>query len=206
MSFVSNTGLAHYHDKMKTLLNGKANTNHTHNYAGSSSVGGSANSAIKLTNLAGDNNNVGFYDSTDTHILQLGYMQCTSSYDNLTLLISSSFYGAQHGSTDIINIYQDRNADDNVHPVVNRVRMGSSRDFYYTIDNTNKRLYIYAKVTGGNSYGRWLVSTLQIMNASWVTELKKNQTITNAKTISEQLALSNHDHSFITNSEIDAMF
>ena len=31
MSFVSNTGLAHYHEKMKTLLNGKANTSHTHN-------------------------------------------------------------------------------------------------------------------------------------------------------------------------------
>ena len=30
MSFVSNTGLAHYHEKMKTLLNGKSNTNHTH--------------------------------------------------------------------------------------------------------------------------------------------------------------------------------
>lgn len=48
MSYVSNTGLAHYHEKMKTLLNGKANTNHTHNYAGSSSAGGVANSAAKL--------------------------------------------------------------------------------------------------------------------------------------------------------------
>lgn len=48
MSYVSNTGLAHYHEKMKTLLNGKANTSHTHNYAGSSSAGGVANSAAKL--------------------------------------------------------------------------------------------------------------------------------------------------------------
>lgn len=44
MSYVSNTGLAHYHEKMKTLLAGKASTSHTHNYAGSSSAGGAANS------------------------------------------------------------------------------------------------------------------------------------------------------------------
>ena len=30
MSFVSNTGLAHYHEKMKALLAGKSNTSHTH--------------------------------------------------------------------------------------------------------------------------------------------------------------------------------
>lgn len=48
MSYVSNTGLSHYHEKMKTLLAGKASTSHTHNYAGSSSAGGVANSAAKL--------------------------------------------------------------------------------------------------------------------------------------------------------------
>lgn len=31
MSFVSSTGLAHYHEKMKALLANKSNTNHTHN-------------------------------------------------------------------------------------------------------------------------------------------------------------------------------
>lgn len=30
MSFVSNTGLQYYHSKMKTILNGKSNTNHSH--------------------------------------------------------------------------------------------------------------------------------------------------------------------------------
>ena len=40
MSYVSNTGLAHYHEKMKTLLAGKASTSHTHNYAGSATPGG----------------------------------------------------------------------------------------------------------------------------------------------------------------------
>ena len=35
---------------LKGLVDGKAASNHTHKYAGSSSVGGAANSAIKLTN------------------------------------------------------------------------------------------------------------------------------------------------------------
>lgn len=30
-SVVTSTGLAHYHEKMKTLLASKSNTNHTHN-------------------------------------------------------------------------------------------------------------------------------------------------------------------------------
>lgn len=34
---------------IKTALDGKANSSHTHNYAGSSSAGGSANSAVKLS-------------------------------------------------------------------------------------------------------------------------------------------------------------
>ena len=42
---------------IQTQLNNKASSSHTHNYAGSSSVGGSATSAVKLdTNTAGDSN------------------------------------------------------------------------------------------------------------------------------------------------------
>ena len=42
---------------VQTQLNGKSGTSHTHNYAGSSSVGGSATSAVKLdTSTAGDAN------------------------------------------------------------------------------------------------------------------------------------------------------
>lgn len=51
MSYVSNTGLAHYHEKMKTLLAGKASTSHTHNYAGSSSAGGAANSVANSLSI-----------------------------------------------------------------------------------------------------------------------------------------------------------
>ena len=38
---------------IQTQLDGKSGTGHTHNYAGSSSAGGSANSAVKLTTSAG---------------------------------------------------------------------------------------------------------------------------------------------------------
>ena len=42
---------------VQTQLDGKSNTSHTHKYAGSSSVGGSATSAVKLdTSTAGDSN------------------------------------------------------------------------------------------------------------------------------------------------------
>ena len=46
--YVSSDGLTYYNSKIKSLINGKANANHTHNYAGSGSAGGSANSAVKL--------------------------------------------------------------------------------------------------------------------------------------------------------------
>lgn len=51
MSYVSNTGLQHYHEKIKTLLNGKANASHSHNYAGSSSAGGAANSVANSLSI-----------------------------------------------------------------------------------------------------------------------------------------------------------
>lgn len=48
--FLDSTGLSHVFTKIKLLLDGKADNDHTHSYAGSSSVGGAANSAVKLAN------------------------------------------------------------------------------------------------------------------------------------------------------------
>lgn len=48
--FLDSTGLAHVFTKIKILLNTKADNDHTHQYAGSASVGGAANSALKLEN------------------------------------------------------------------------------------------------------------------------------------------------------------
>lgn len=47
-NYLDKTGLTHLWEKIKAAIAGKANTNHTHNYAGSSSAGGSATSAVKL--------------------------------------------------------------------------------------------------------------------------------------------------------------
>lgn len=75
-SIVTSTGLAHYHEKMKTLLNGKANTNHTHNYAGAFSSGGGAKQ------LANFNNNTrptsANLDLTNTYNNAVSYMMATS--------------------------------------------------------------------------------------------------------------------------------
>ena len=49
MSFIDKNGLKRILTKLKTLIDGKADKNHTHNYAGSSSAGGAATSANKLT-------------------------------------------------------------------------------------------------------------------------------------------------------------
>ena len=46
-SFLYST-LQTFYTKIKGLLDGKANTSHTHNYAGSSSAGGAATDADKL--------------------------------------------------------------------------------------------------------------------------------------------------------------
>lgn len=52
--FLDSVGLAHVFDKIKALLAEKSDTSHTHNYAGSASVGGAANSANKLNTNAGN--------------------------------------------------------------------------------------------------------------------------------------------------------
>lgn len=53
LKFLDSVGLAHVFDKIKALLAEKSDTNHTHNYAGSASVGGAATSANKLNTDAG---------------------------------------------------------------------------------------------------------------------------------------------------------
>lgn len=119
------------------------------------------------------------YVSSDTHYMCLGYMNCTGSYDSLTLLVTSAFWGNQHGSQDIITIQQSTNTDDTgrIQTNVGRLRLGGSRErsFYYYKDDSTFRLYLYVYVTGGNSYGRWNISYLG-GNATWVTDHQENVT------------------------------
>ena len=51
--YLNSDGLAYFLSKLKPLIAAKADNTHTHNYAGSSSAGGSANSAVKLDTSAG---------------------------------------------------------------------------------------------------------------------------------------------------------
>lgn len=48
MGYLDKAGLSRAFTKLKTLIDAKADKNHTHSYAGSSSAGGSATSAVKL--------------------------------------------------------------------------------------------------------------------------------------------------------------
>lgn len=50
MKSISDTKLNYLIQKIKTMINSSSNNNHTHNYAGSDSPGGSATSAKKLAN------------------------------------------------------------------------------------------------------------------------------------------------------------
>ena len=52
-NYLDENGLLYLWSKIKTLLSGKSDTNHTHNYAGSGTPGGSATSAVKLDSSAG---------------------------------------------------------------------------------------------------------------------------------------------------------
>lgn len=53
MGYLDKAGLSRAFTKLKTLIDGKADVGHTHNYAGSSSAGGAATSANKLNTNAG---------------------------------------------------------------------------------------------------------------------------------------------------------
>ena len=132
-------------------------------------------SMLKTANWYG-----GMYVPSDTHYMCLGYMNCTDSYDSLTLLVTSAFWGNLHGSQDIITIQQSTNTNDiaaRIQTNVGRLRLGGSyeRSFYYYKDDSRFRLYLYVYVIGGNSYGRWNISYLG-GNATWVTDHQENVT------------------------------
>ena len=108
-----------------------------------------------------------FYSS---NYLQLGYISCNLSQENswgaLCLSIMNTFYGVQHWSSNIISL-----------AVAHTVKPsqlylgGDSRTFYYKIDTTNKRVYLYAYCTGGNGFGNWVISVINRWQCYWTTEI-----------------------------------
>lgn len=88
------TPSSHNHDdryytesEINSKLNGKANSSHTHNYAGSSSAGGSANSAVKLATARSVSNTEDFvmsfsYDGSANSNASLRYYNSRISVGN----------------------------------------------------------------------------------------------------------------------------
>ena len=92
------TGLTYLVNKIKTLINNKADKTHTHNYAGSSTPGGAATTALKCT---GDSDTLDGYHG-DSYVL--GYSGYGANYFNSTDLNNwtrSGNYATQSGCTNI---------------------------------------------------------------------------------------------------------
>lgn len=140
------------------------------------------------------------YSSDDTHILRLGYWNCTTSVDNFTILFSSSSIENQHGSCDIISLRQDGNPDNTIKCTLSRTKlMDSTREFYYKIDNNNKRIYLYVYVIGGTDYGFWNTSIIQSKGGSWVSEYYPSQESDNTFVIIDDVySLTSHSHSVVS--------
>ena len=120
------------------------------------------------------------YVSGDTHIMYLGYLE-VSNYGNTTLMISSSFWGNQHNSVDLITIANDFNTNGNklTQATVQRVMVGGSyeRKFYCKKETNGNtlRVHLTVYVEGGNSYGNWYISIPNSNDgALWHTDGTKN--------------------------------
>ncbi len=139
------------------------------------SSAGSATTSSNSNWLNGSSDHGTSYASNDTHIMQLGYFTRSKGYNNSTILVTSAFWGNQHGSADIINMNQDSNGSNTQDLWRVRISDKSNRKFYFKI--SNDRIYLYAYVTGGNQYGRWNITELQGSSntAHWVSEYLFNQ-------------------------------
>ena len=77
---------------IQTQLNGKAASTHTHNYAGSSSAGGSANSAVKLATARKINGTS--FDGTKDINIQNNYFESVSEQNLNSFRTYGEYYGA----------------------------------------------------------------------------------------------------------------
>lgn len=91
MGYLDNDGLSRVFTKLKALLNNKSDIGHTHNYAGSSSAGGSATSAVKLDSSAGSATQPVYFSS--------GKPVACTSYANATVGTANKLGTDTVGST-----------------------------------------------------------------------------------------------------------
>lgn len=104
------------------------------------------------------------YVSGDTHIMLVAEINIDTIYSTYVILLSNEFWGHQHYSALQLHIActnNDNEGNKNPRCSVNVMsRVGSHvRSVYYKVENN--KAYIFIKVGGGNSYGRWASTILQ---------------------------------------------
>ena len=120
---------------IQSQLNGKAAANHTHNYAGSSSAGGAANSAVKLT-TARTLNGVSFDGTANIDIPNNYFKNIASATDINSLRTYGEYYAA--GGSGCKNI---PDGVDNFYLRVFRCADGYTGQELYYNGKTYKRYY-----------------------------------------------------------------
>lgn len=124
--------------------------------------------------LCGDVRENVMFVTNDTKYMQIGYFVLNGIFATVTLLLQEGFYGNQHSSSDIIVISGNTASGSNAY-VVNRVSLGGSTDITFKYNVINSKIYIYAYVLYGNSYGKWSVKILSAdRDGAWTTEYKFN--------------------------------
>lgn len=104
------------------------------------------------------------YVSGDTHIMLVAEINIDTIYSTYVILLSNEFWGHQHYSALQLHIActnNDNEGNKNPRCSVNVMSMVGSRarSVYYKVENN--KAYIFIRVEGGNSYGRWASTILQ---------------------------------------------
>ena len=104
------------------------------------------------------------YVSGDTHIMLIAEINIDTIYSTYIVLLSNEFLGHQHYSALQLHIActnNDNEGNKNPRCSVNVMsRVGShARSVYYKVKDN--KAYIFIRVEGGNSYGRWASTILQ---------------------------------------------
>jgi hypothetical protein len=83
-----------------------------------------------------------------------GKISIINYFSTYVILASNSFWGHQHYSSTMIHVSCDASSGTAEGSAKIMAQSGNAkRNFYYYIDSSEKVMYLYAYVTGGNAYG-----------------------------------------------------
>ena len=124
--YLNSDGLTYFLKKLKPLMDNKANTNHTHNYAGSSSAGGAANSVANSLSIQLNGGTATVYNG--------------SAAKNINITSSSIGAAASNHSHNSITKYGDNTINSTKNDTTsNWVSKGISAHFYSTDGSLNNQ-------------------------------------------------------------------